>query len=847
MMAQYLRIKQEYPDTLLFYRMGDFYELFYEDAKKAARLLDITLTQRGQSAGQPIPMAGVPYHAAENYLGRLIRRGESVAICEQIGDPATSKGPVERQVVRVITPGTVTDESLLEDRQENLLACLFGDSADNTIFGLAHMDLSTGRFTVQELNNPLLLAGEIERLQPAELLICEDQPAPENTPSHCSLRPRPAWHFDQETAQRLLCEQYQTKDLAGFGMTSLTAATSAAGCLLQYAQETQKHALPHLQAIRVENNRDYLIIDAASRRNLEISSNLQGGREHTLLEVIDHTRSAMGGRLLRQWLNQPLTDIGRLRKRHQCIAQLIETSAYESLHEQLRQLGDLERIISRIGLRSARPRDLSTLRDNLALVPAIREILDDIDLTSIDSQLETLTPLPVIHDALAAAIIEQPPMLIRDGGVIAGGYDDELDELRSIRDNADQVLVDMEQQERESSGIPGLKFGYNKVHGYFIEISRLQSEQAPVHYVRRQTLKAVERFITPELKAFEDKVLSSRERALAREKYLYEGLLDSLQPDLAALQELARSLARLDVLCNLAERAITLRLSQPEFIKAAGIRITQGRHPVIEQALESEFIPNDTALDDETRMQLITGPNMGGKSTYMRQTAIITLLAYTGCYVPAEAATLGPIDRIFTRIGASDDLAGGRSTFMVEMTETANILNNASEYSLVLMDEVGRGTSTYDGLSLAWASAIDLATRIRAFTLFATHYFELTSLQADYPHIRNSHLHAVEHGERIVFMYSVKPGPASQSYGLQVAELAGVPRHVTTLAKEYLRQLENQPEPGSGQKQNQLSLFQAEAKPAPDPLHTMLESLDVDALSPRDAINLIYSLKEQLP
>jgi len=840
-MAQFLKIKQEYPDTLLFYRMGDFYELFYEDARKAARLLDITLTQRGKSGGQAIPMAGVPYHAAETYLARLIKQGESVAICEQIGDPATSKGPVERKVVRVVTPGTVTDESLLSSQQENLLICIF--HSDETT-GLATMDLSTGHFSVQEFTNPHLYQGELERLQPAECLISEDSAPPSGLPSNCAIRQRPGWHYDFDTAQRLICDQFGTRDLSGFGLDEMPVATAAAGCLLQYTQETQKNQLGHLQGIQVRHHSDYLILDAATRKNLEITHNLQGDRENTLLAVMDRTVTAMGGRLLKHWLSQPIRDTRQLQQRHQCVDQLVESGEHEPIHELLAALGDIERIISRIALKSARPRDLSTLRDSLLALPAIQTAIQSLGLDNLYPELADIRPEQEIAERLTGAIIEQPPMLIRDGGVIADGFDPELDELRAVRDNADQMLIDMEVREREDSGIAGLKFGYNRVHGYYIEISRLQSEQAPEHYIRRQTLKAVERFTTPELKVFEDRVLSSRERALAREKQLYDELLEWLQPALPNLQTISHALAALDVLVNFAERALSLNLACPQLTDQPGIWIQQGRHPVIEQALDSDFIANDTALDTKNKILLITGPNMGGKSTYMRQTAIISLLAYTGSFVPAEAVEIGPVDRIFTRIGASDDLASGRSTFMVEMTETASILNNATANSLVLMDEIGRGTSTYDGLSLAWACAIDLATRIQAFTLFATHYFELTSLPDDYPLISNVHLHAVEHKDRIIFMYSVNAGPASQSYGLQVASLAGVPRHVIELAERRLHELENQPDASTDQ---QLSLFVPAEEPKVDPLKTIIESIDVDSLSPREAINLIYTLKESLP
>ncbi len=840
-MAQYLSIKEEYPDVLVFYRMGDFYELFFDDACKAAKLLDIHLTQRGKSAGKPIPMAGVPYHAAENYIARLIRRGESVAICEQLGDPANSKGPIERKVVRVITPGTATDESLLEERQQNLLACMYQQS---NRYGLASLDLSTGHFIAREADSLSMLAAEIERLHPAEFLFSEDGDVPVTLSTQCVQRQRPSWHYDREACRQLLCDQFHVHDLVGFGLEELPLAASAAGCLLQYVRQTQQNALSHLQGICVESDDDFLVLDANTRRNLEISHNLQGGRDNTLLQVIDSTITAMGGRLMRQWISQPVRNIPALRRRHQCLNGLIETGINESLQDLLRGIGDIERIAARIALKSARPRDLAALRDSLAFVKRIQELIEPTGLLEFEPALARIKPHSDIEQKLEKAIVEQPPMLIRDGGVIASGYDSEFDELKSIRDNTDQVLVDMETNERERLGVPTLKFGYNRSFGYYIELSRAQSEQVPMHYIRRQTLKAVERFVTSELQQFEDKVLSSRERALSKEKHLYEELLSWLQPHLMALQQLAAALATLDVLSNLAERAVALNLSQPEFVDESGIEILQGWHPVIRQTLKADFIANDTLLNNEHRMLLITGPNMGGKSTYMRQTALIALLAYTGSFVPAASCRIGQIDRIFTRIGASDDLAGGRSTFMVEMTETASILNSATENSLVLMDEIGRGTSTYDGMSLAWACAIDLATRLRAFTLFATHYFELTILSEQYAHISNVHLHAVGHGDRIVFMYTVNNGPASQSYGLQVAGLAGVPTHVIKLAQQRLDELESQSQVTT---QSQLNLFASKEKTMPEnPLNTMLESINIDELSPREALNLLYSMREEL-
>ncbi|OGT18763.1 MAG: DNA mismatch repair protein MutS [Gammaproteobacteria bacterium RBG_16_57_12] len=838
MMQQYLRIKAKHPDTLLFYRMGDFYELFYDDARKAAQLLNITLTARGHSAGQPIPMAGIPHHAAEAYLAKLVRQGESVAICEQVGDPAKSKGPVERQVTRIITPGTVTDEALLEERRDTLLAALHRDGEHHAI---ASLDLSSGRFTVMQVPTLAELLGEVERINPAELLISEDFPH-EALGARPGLRRQPPWYFEADSARRLLTAQFATRDLAGFGCDDMPAAIGAAGCLLQYARDTQRSALPHLRGLRVERREDSLILDAASRRNLEIEFNLAGGTDHTLAAILDSTATPMGSRLLRRWLNFPRRDHALLRQRHQCLEQLIDDHRHERVTARLNHSGDLERILARIALRSARPRDLVQLRNTLALLPDLQDTLKDLDAVLLVALLKQLNPHPEIHALLRRAIIDQPPVLIRDGGVIAAGYDAELDELRALRENAGQFLIDLEERERQRTGLP-IKVSYNRVHGYYIEISRVHSDKVPADYQRRQTLKGAERYITPELKNFEDKVLSANERALAREKDLYEQLLDHLNQALPTLQETAAALAEIDALNGLAERAYTLDFTRPELTDRPGIVIKDGRHPVVEQVLDAPFIANDTRLDPERRMLIITGPNMGGKSTYMRQTALITLLAHVGSYVPAERAIIGPVDRIFTRIGASDDLASGRSTFMVEMTETANILHNATEQSLVLMDEIGRGTSTFDGLSLAWACAQHLAANLRAYTLFATHYFELTALAEQQAAIANVHLDAVEHGDTIAFLHRVMEGPANQSYGLQVAALAGVPQAVIARAKEKLLQLENQSITTSTGQASQLPLFAPEKQ---HPIHDAVKDLDPDSLTPREALHKLYELKAML-
>jgi len=787
MMQQYLRIKSEHEDKLVFYRMGDFYELFFEDAKKASKLLDLTLTKRGQSNGEPIPMAGIPYHAAENYLGKLIKAGESIAICEQIGDPNTSKGPVDRQVVRIITPGTVTDEALLEDRKDNLLVAI---QRDQLRFGLASLDLSSGRFILQELLSEEAVLSELERLKPAEILVREEGAYDPVLKNRSGIRRRGSWEFNLETAKQLLLSHFKTHDLSAFGCEEFPLGLMAAGALMHYARETQRTALPHIRSIRVERTADHLILDAATRRNLELDTNLQGGIDNTLSSVIDRTSTAMGSRLLRRWLNQPLRDKNILTQRQQIISGFLENRSYVNLQEFLREIGDIERILARVALKSARPRDLVQLRSAIRVLPHIKNNLANFNIPKIQSLSHKINLFENLLNRLNLALIDNPPMLIRDGGVIAEGYHAELDELRMLSENANQYLIDLETRERERTNISTLKVGYNRIHGYYIEISAAQSKNAPIEYQRRQTLKNAERYITPELKQFEDKVLSAKSKALTLEKFLYDDLLEIILKDLSQLQDTAAVIAGVDVSCNFAERAETLHWTCPELTNNTELHIESGRHPVIEFTQQNPFVPNDIMLLPHRRMLIITGPNMGGKSTYMRQTALITLLAHIGSFVPAKKAIIGNIDRIFTRIGAADDLAGGRSTFMVEMTETANILHNATENSLVLMDEIGRGTSTFDGLSLAWSCAKYLAESIKAFTLFATHYFELTSLPEECEGIVNVHLDAVEHGDHIVFLHAVQEGPASKSYGLQVAQLAGIPLSVIEKAKEKLRTLE---------------------------------------------------------
>jgi len=841
MMAQYLRLKAEYPDILLFYRMGDFYELFYDDAERAAKLLDITLTQRGKSAGEPIPMAGIPFHSVDQYLVKLIRQGESVAICEQIGDPAAAKGPVERKVVRVVTPGTLTDETLLDERRDNLLAAV-GQARGR--WGVAAMELSSAAFFARTFGELDGLRSELERLRPAELLVAEGREG-ELPFAGGAVRTLPEWQFDHDLAARLLTEQFGLHDLTSIGADGDDAAIVAAGAVLQYARDTQQQALPHITRLQIEPDDRFLQIDSASRRNLEIEFNLQGGREHTLVSLLDRCASPMGGRLLRRWLHGPLRDRNAVRDRIAAVGQLIGTPHRRALQEELHHVGDLERILARVALRSARPSDLVRLRAGLGALPRVREATAGLDTPLLAGLYAELGPHPAVHELLCRSIDDEPAQIIRDGGVIRDGYDEQLDELRALNRDTGDFLVDLESREKERTGIANLKVQYNRVHGFYIEVTKAQSAAVPEDYIRRQTLKNVERYITAELKAFEEKILSARERALARERGLYNELLERLAADLAPLQATARALAALDVLANLADRAEALDWCAPGLSDEPGIDIEGGRHPVVEQTQSGPFIANDAVLDPSCPMLIITGPNMGGKSTYMRQTALITLLAYSGSFVPARRAVLGPVDRIFTRIGSSDDLAGGRSTFMVEMSEMAQILNNATDRSLVLVDEIGRGTSTFDGLALAWSCAMELARRVRAFTLFSTHYFEITVLADRLRAVRNVHLDAAEHRQDIVFLYSVKPGPANQSYGLQVAKLAGIPLRVIEAARSKLQELENQTSRQEDAATSQMSLF-AGAAPSPTPpaaVERAVRNLDPDRLSPREALDLLYELR----
>jgi DNA mismatch repair protein MutS len=845
MIRQYLELKAQYKDKLLFYRMGDFYELFYEDAIKAAKLLNITLTKRGQSASQDIPMAGVPFHSVETYLAKLVKLGESIAICEQIGDPKLSKGPMERQITRIITPGTLSDEALLEDNQSLLLA-LYNH---NEQFGLSYFDMGSGQIHILQITGDEALASELARLNPTELLISEEYKDEHVLTPYKTIRRRPPWEFDFNTATHLLTQQFQTRDLSGFGCEDLPLAIQATGCLLNYVKDTQRTQLQHIQPIRIERREESIVLDATTRRNLELTLNLQGEKSNTLMSILDKTATPMGSRLLNRWLHRPLRKLFTLEARQTAIIDLLATQSFINLHSLLKPLGDLERIITRVGLKSARPRDLSQLRLGLAILPDIHNKLSPcLKTQTLEKKSELLISLslhiktfPQLFHLLQQAIVEHPPAVTREGGMIAKGYHAELDELQNLSDHAGQYLIDLEKRERELSGISTLKVGFNRVYGYHIEISRGQAKHVPPHYIRRQTLTNAERFITPELKEFEDKALSARSKALSLEKKLYEELLDKLVLYLTDLQKTINAIAELDVLVCFAERATTLNLTCPLLSKNPGIHIEGGRHLVVEQTLDGPFIANNCHLTHEQRLLIITGPNMGGKSTYMRQTALICLLAMLGCFVPAKSATIGPIDRIFTRIGAADDLASGRSTFMVEMTETASILHNATEQSLIIMDEIGRGTSTFDGLALAFSCAEYLAQQVKAYTLFATHYFELTGLAEKNTMISNCHVDAKEHNENIIFLYTIKEGPANQSYGLQVAQLAGVPKPVIQRARKKLTELENNSMHTKHHKVNPPTTSQQlSIKPG---IMTLLEQVDPDQLAPKDALEIIYRLK----
>ena len=861
MMQQYLTIKMQHPHSLMFYRMGDFYELFFDDAHKAAKLLGISLTHRGKANGEPIPMAGVPYHAAEGYLARLVKKGETVVICEQLGE-VTGKGPVERGVVRIITPGTLTDDALLNSHQSSNLVAL---CIQQNQIGMALLDLSAGIFKVQQQDfQPEQLAIELSRLMPSEILVDEDiidQNIIEQIKKQleCPVTKRPNVDFNLNNAQKTLCDQFAVSTLAGFGIDHLPLAKASAAALIHYAKETQKTALPHIRSIQLEQSSDFIALDPVTRRNLELVEPLF---DHgtSLFQLINDCQTAMGGRLLNRTIMQPLRDTKLLDARLDAISCILKGYHEAPTRLVLKDISDIERVLSRIALGSARPRDLVQLRQACAQIPLLRHAIQPIihsHPTGLIEQLDNeLGDFKALYQRLMAAVVEHPPVLLRDGNVIAEGFDSELDELRKIRDHAGQFLIDLEIQERENTGVSTLKIGYNRVSGYYIELTRAQAEHAPEHYIRRQTLKNAERYITPELKSFEDKVLSSESRALAREKMLFEMLLDELRADIGNLQMMSSAIAQLDLLANFAHQARLRNWCRPEFSPEIGVKIVAGRHPVVEALSKTPFTANDTSLDFNHRMAIVTGPNMGGKSTFMRQTALISLLAYCGCYVPAQAAILGPIDRVFTRIGSADDLSTGKSTFMVEMTETSQILHHATNQSLVLMDEVGRGTSTYDGLSLAWACVLDLSKRIKCLCLFATHYFELTELAKE-SGIDNYHVTAKELNGNLILLHKVQQGPASQSHGLQVAKLAGIPASVIKEAQNRLKILEKQQQ-RQVNKVVQNDLFSIVDEPSIEvverivevekdtPALNLLRALDVDNLSPREALQQIYALKDAL-
>ncbi len=861
MMQQYLRLKDEAGAHLLFYRMGDFYEMFYGDAERAARLLNLTLTKRGASNGAPIPMAGVPFHAMEGYLARLVALGESVAICEQIGDPAASKGPVERKIVRIVTPGTLTDDALLPAKADRLIAAAWTTRVNRQErTGLAWMNLANGQFSVTECP-PDMLDTELHRIAPAELVCAESQRLPAD--DGMAVSAIPDWHFEPDNARDVLHKHFAVDSLASFDLADMPAATCAAGALLRYVGRTQAQALTHIQSIRTDRASEYVVLDPVTRKNLELTETLAGEESPTLFSLLDHCETPMGSRLLRRWLHHPLRDNVPALERQHVIASLLSSpasadtlspaDALDALRGKLNHYPDIERIATRIALRSVRPRELASLREALELLPGVADhIARSFELTpQLARHVQALGVSPELTALLHSALDPEPALMVRDGGVIAKGYDAELDELRRLASDSGEFLLDMEARERERTGIATLRVEFNRVHGFFIEVSRGQADKVPADYRRRQTLKNAERYITPELKAWEDKVLSAKDRSLSREKWLFENLLDQLAPHAPALSACAGALAEIDALAALAEHARLNDWVAPELSDASEILIEAGRHPVVERSIE-RFTPNDCELGPQRRMLLITGPNMGGKSTYMRQIALIALLARTGSFVPARSARIGQIDRIFTRIGAADDLAGGRSTFMMEMTEAAAILAASTSQSLVLMDEIGRGTSTYDGLALAGSIAHRLLTHNQALTLFATHYFEITRLPNEQPCAANVHLAAAESPSGIVFLHEVQAGPASRSYGIQVAQRAGLPPSVIRHASRELSRLEAQGAPTP-----QLDLFNAPPDSAAEPsapqdataaaeldeLKARLAAIDPDQLTPREALDILYSLR----
>ncbi|WP_405328103.1 DNA mismatch repair protein MutS [Ruminobacter sp.] len=840
LMQQYLSVKSQYPETLLLYRMGDFYETFFDDAKKAAEILDITLTKRGTYNGEPIPMAGVPFHSVDNYLARLIEHGESVAICEQIGDPAAAKGIVERKVTRIITPGTVTDDNLLAERKDNCIVCV---CSDQLTYAVSYINLSSGDFYCYEAETPTAFESILQRLRPAELLYSENFKSPELLSSYNGLRRRPVWDFDYETSLKKLCRQFGTRDLSGFGLNGISIGICAAGALLSYVSETQKTTLLHITSLKTESDSSYVYLDANSQRNLELVENLQGGQTHTLASVLDRCVTPMGSRMLKRNLLQPPKDLHVIAGRHDLIAEFIENSAVATLSEQLKEAGDLERVTARLALKNLRPRDLCKIRAALRMLPELKKLMMTFG-GKTASYGEAIPTINELADLLLRAIRENPPIVIREGGVIADGYSEELDYLRQLTDGAVDILKKVEEREKQRTGITTLKVDYNRVHGYYIEVTKANADAVPDDYIRRQTLKNAERYITPELKEYEEQTLTAQSRALALEKKLYDELLDSVLPYLNTLTDISRKLANLDMILSFASVAEQNYYVRPEFTPSRDLCIERGRHPVIEQVMNNPFIANTSSLDENSTLLLITGPNMGGKSTYMRQCALITLMAYAGSFVPAHKAVIPDVDKIFTRIGASDDLASGRSTFMVEMTETSSIINQVTSKSLVLMDEIGRGTSTIDGMSLAWAVAEYFAKK-RCYTLFSTHYFELTELANTFANVRNVHFGAQKSGDSIIFLHNVEDGAATSSYGLEVAALAGIPNTIISLARKRMRSFTTEHLTAEGKNAEQES-SEDRLPPEVEDIISTLKSLHPDTMSARDALNLIYAMTDKI-
>ncbi len=844
MIRQYLSIKADYPNDLLFYRMGDFYELFFEDAVVAADLLEITLTSRGKNRGTPIPMCGVPFHAVDNYLSRLVAMGRSAVICEQVGDPNATRGPVERRVQRIVTPGTLTEESLLDATHESVLMAINTYAAKHHYAGVAWINLSTGLFSVAATRSRTELSTLVDSVRPTEVLVPEGAKEKWDNATPRQLDPL---RFDSALGTSMLANHFGTKDLTGFGIAKLDLVVGAAAAALTYAQEACRQPLDFIEAIRLHSDSSILHMDAQTRRNLEIDRRIQSSDQHgTLFDVVDFTATPMGSRLVRHWLNEPCRDIEIVRARHEVVEGLLEQRMSDSLAKTLRPVGDLQRIVTRIAMGTATPRDLVRTKVAIQCHSQVLELIEKLDLPNEIEALAQHSGLNKVRNLIERAIVDEPPATSREGGMIAQGFDAALDELRAVRSEASNYLQDLEQRERDRTGVPTLRVGHNRVHGYYIELTRAQSSEVPDDYVRRQTLKNTERFVTQELWEFEEKYLRSESDALEREKRLYADLVATIGESAKQLRQAADALARIDVLNGFAEAAREHGYIRPEFTDSSSLSIEDGKHPVLSAGPGLDFVPNSIDMHEFRRMLVVTGPNMGGKSTYMRQTALIVILAYAGSFVPAKRAVIGPIDGIFTRIGASDDLSGGQSTFMVEMTETANILHNATSSSLVLLDEIGRGTSTYDGLALALAIAHSMAQTVRAFTLFSTHYFELTALAQKLETVHNVHLNAVEHNRKVVFLHSVEDGPASQSYGIHVARLAGIPGRVLQHARNQLHKLE-QLAIKSGES-NYIDLFEEhlEHEDYDHPAIERLRQTDLDELSPRAAHELLYELLETI-